>query len=51
MLSFNCKDLKSFCGVIDNYLNSGKCDIMFVCEHWLTEQELGSFQHLFTVGD
>ncbi|KAK2144805.1 hypothetical protein LSH36_729g01005 [Paralvinella palmiformis] len=40
--------LKSYYGVIDNYLNSKNCDIMFVCEHWLTEQELASFKLRFS---
>jgi len=47
MLSFNCKSLKSSYGFIDNYLNSENCDIMFVCEHWLTAQESASFKQRF----
>jgi len=46
MLSFNCNGLRSY-GFIDNYLNSENCDIMFICEHWLTAQELASFKRRF----
>ena len=46
--SYNCKGLRSSCGLVDNLLDT-KCDIMFLCEHWLTVHELTVFNNHFRV--
>ena len=47
ILSYNCKGFKSSFSTIDYFLNEQNCDIAFVCEHWLTEQEIAGFKYSF----
>jgi len=49
--SYNCKGLKSSCGTIENILNNMECDIMFLCEHWLTPHEIPVFNERFINND
>jgi hypothetical protein len=51
VFSFNCKGFKSSYGLIDDYLNNKNCDLMFVCEHWLTAQELAAYKQCFNASN
>ena len=44
--SFNCKGLKSSLGVINDLLLP-QCDMLFLCEHWLTPHEVSALKHKF----
>ena len=37
--------------MIDNFLQGSECDIIFVSEHWLTENEIASFRQRFTLNN
>ena len=47
----NCKGIKSSYGVIDNFLQGSECDMIFVSEHWVTENEIASFRQRFTLNN
>ena len=45
IISFNCKGLKSSFKYIDEWFVKNSCDIMFLSEHWLSQQEIISFNY------
>ena len=45
--SYNCKGLKSSFGLVQELLDSSKCQMLFLCEHWLTPGEVSVFSKLF----
>ena len=50
-MSFNCKGLKSSFSFIDERFNDNTCDIMFLSEHWLSQQEICSFNNTISNGE
>ena len=44
--SYNCKGLKSSYVTIDSDMLSN-CDLLFICEHWLTAYEVLAFKNRF----
>ena len=42
---YNCKGFKSAFNCIDSVIDKGVCDLVFLCEHWLTPQEVASFKY------